>query len=164
MTCFEAQSLIIKYLNNDLKDDEMAEFLSHIDECSDCSEELEIYYTLITGMRQLEEDRELTANFALGLKKKIAASKSRLIKLQKKRHRKIIYLAVFLFVIAPAALGIESSQVSDKNLIVYTDVKTSSYALKYNFEKNFETLDAYVSENEQNIRGYIDSLTEEDKE
>ena len=42
MTCREAERLVMPYINGELTDAELAEFLKHIDTCEDCREELEI--------------------------------------------------------------------------------------------------------------------------
>ena len=49
MTCREAERLVMPYINGELTDAELAEFLKHIDTCEDCREELEIYFTLDEG-------------------------------------------------------------------------------------------------------------------
>lgn len=63
MTCLEAQSKIIAYIDHDLERDEKQDFLKHIQCCSDCKEELNIYYTMIEGMRQLDENMPLSRDF-----------------------------------------------------------------------------------------------------
>lgn len=63
MTCLEAQSKIIAYIENNLERTSKQEFLRHVRECKDCKEELNIYYTMIEGMRQLDENDTLAANF-----------------------------------------------------------------------------------------------------
>lgn len=55
MTCKEAEQLVMPYINKELDDKELSAFLSHIHECQACYEELEIYYTIYTGLAQLEE-------------------------------------------------------------------------------------------------------------
>lgn len=165
MNCFEAQSLITKYLNNELSDEKLKEFLDHINICENCSEELEIYYTVITGFKQLDADVELTDNFSLALKKKLAQSRLSLTRRVKRRHRRLVYLTVVVGVLTPIFLGIESSQVSDKTQIVYTDVEESNYELKYNFDYGFNQLDDYIRENEEEVRSYVtasDGLEEDD--
>ena len=58
MTFKEAESLVIPYIRHELdRDDQvMEEFLDHIDSCENCREELEIYYTVEVGIRQLDND------------------------------------------------------------------------------------------------------------
>mgnify|MGYP000786167360 CR=1 FL=1 len=53
MNCLEAQSKIIAYIDNKLEKEEKTDFLKHITRCKDCKEELNIYYTMIEGMRCL---------------------------------------------------------------------------------------------------------------
>lgn len=55
MTCTEAERLVMPYINGSITDDELRSFLEHIDHCSECQEELEIYFTVDVGIRQLDE-------------------------------------------------------------------------------------------------------------
>ena len=55
MTCKEAERLVIPYIHHQLDDDTMSEFLEHIEVCPNCKEELEIYYTVEAGIRQLDK-------------------------------------------------------------------------------------------------------------
>ncbi len=71
MTCLEAQSKIIAYIENNLERTSKQEFLRHVRECKDCKEELNIYYTMIEGMRQLDENDILAANFNEALDERI---------------------------------------------------------------------------------------------
>ena len=64
MTCLEAQSKIIAYIEYNLEKDEKQEFLKHIQSCEECREELVIYYTMIEGMRQLDDNMPLTHDFS----------------------------------------------------------------------------------------------------
>ncbi len=56
MTCREAESLVLPFIHGELDDETAADFLEHIDGCADCREELEIYYTVEAGIRQLDEN------------------------------------------------------------------------------------------------------------
>lgn len=64
MTCLEAQSKIIAYIEYKLDKDEKQDFLRHIQCCEECREELVIYYTMIEGMRQLDDNMPLTHDFS----------------------------------------------------------------------------------------------------
>lgn len=71
MNCLEAQSKIIAYIDNNLEKDEKTEFLRHITRCEDCKEELNIYYTMIEGMRQLDSNLPLSRDFSMELDERI---------------------------------------------------------------------------------------------
>ncbi len=55
MTCREAERMVMPYINGELTDAELEDFLEHIDGCRECREELEIYFTVDVGIRQLDE-------------------------------------------------------------------------------------------------------------
>lgn len=71
MNCLEAQSKIIAYIDNKLDKEEKTEFLRHITRCKDCKEELNIYYTMIEGMRQLDSNLPLSRDFSQELDDRI---------------------------------------------------------------------------------------------
>ncbi len=56
MTCKEAESLVMPYIRDELTDEVLQEFLDHIESCSSCWEELEIYFTIEVGIRQLDSE------------------------------------------------------------------------------------------------------------
>ncbi len=56
MTCQEAERMITPYINNWLSDEELEQFLLHIKSCENCREELEIYFTVDYGIRQLDDE------------------------------------------------------------------------------------------------------------
>lgn len=60
MNCKEAQRLLVPYINGELRGKEEDEFVSHIRQCPECYEELEVYETVLVGIRQLDgEDEEI---------------------------------------------------------------------------------------------------------
>lgn len=71
MTCLEAQSNIMAFVEKKLPDDKVTDFVRHMRYCKNCSEELEIYYTLIVGMRQLDNNEELSKDFKEELDKEL---------------------------------------------------------------------------------------------
>ena len=58
MTCKEAEGMVMAYIRHDMDVQQMEEFLEHIDQCENCREELEIYYTVEAGIRQLDADTD----------------------------------------------------------------------------------------------------------
>ena len=55
MTCEEAERLVMPYINGSITDEELEGFIKHIEHCPECREELEIYFTVDVGIRQLDE-------------------------------------------------------------------------------------------------------------
>ena len=55
MNCQEAQRLVMPYTQDELTDRELEEFLEHVETCPACQEELEIYFMVSLGLRQLDE-------------------------------------------------------------------------------------------------------------
>ena len=55
MTCKEADKLIPKFLDDDLDNRELSEFLSHVETCPGCKEELTIQFLVKVGMKRLED-------------------------------------------------------------------------------------------------------------
>ncbi|MGN0496732.1 MAG: anti-sigma factor family protein [Lachnospiraceae bacterium] len=102
MTCLEAQSKIIAYIEHKLDRNNKQEFLNHVRNCSDCKEELNIYYTMIEGMRQLDENEPLSKDFSADLDRKIEQE------INANRKKKdvirgsfvILFIGVFTFIIA----------------------------------------------------------------
>ncbi|MCM1494278.1 MAG: zf-HC2 domain-containing protein [Bacteroides sp.] len=71
MNCLEAQSKIVAFVEDKLEGGELLEFVRHVRSCENCAEELEIYYTLLVGMKQLDEDQELSTDFKAQMEEKL---------------------------------------------------------------------------------------------
>ena len=56
MTCLEAQSNIMAFIEKKLPDDVIPDFVKHMRYCKNCREELEIYFTVDVGIRQLDQE------------------------------------------------------------------------------------------------------------
>jgi len=87
--------MVLSYIRGELDNNETEFFLEHIKNCNSCREELDIYYTVEVGLRQLDA-RKGNFNIAGSLKEKINNSyyKLRMLKLSK-----IIYYALNTLVI-----------------------------------------------------------------
>ena len=68
MECFEVDTKIISYLENTLEDDELEAFLEHLNECEDCRNEVALYFTLIEGLKQMDEDEIKILTFRRNIK------------------------------------------------------------------------------------------------
>lgn len=73
MTCQEAERMVTPYINDRLTGEELEAFLNHIEGCKDCQEELEIYFMVDVGLKQLDKGSG-TFDIAGDLKRKIEES------------------------------------------------------------------------------------------
>jgi len=66
MDCMTFQKLIPAYINGELNDETLNEFLLHLKNCSQCTDELEIHYIVMKGVDILDKtdsDYNLSASF-----------------------------------------------------------------------------------------------------
>lgn len=96
MDCREAQALIMPFIEGTLSDEQTEKFLDHIDQCTDCYDELEVYYIVMVGVKQLDDEEHLIVDFNGDLKKYISYKKEQLAK---KHSRTARIRAVCAFVI-----------------------------------------------------------------
>ena len=61
MNCQNAQSMVLNFINNKLDKEETRAFIEHVRDCKDCWEELEIYYVMLVGLKQLDVEIEREA-------------------------------------------------------------------------------------------------------
>lgn len=155
MNCLQAQSKITSYIENTLNDNELLEFIQHINSCPNCKEELEVYYTLIVGMKQLDNNEGLSNNFSKELDEQLVIqmerikSKRRLITQSKICASTILCLIlVFTLFQAVKLVGILSDQsrnkTSQQSKYYYTKMKPYmfhpyGYTLRNPYNYNFET-------------------------
>lgn len=93
MQCKDVQSKFIPFINDELNQKELKEFLGHIHQCKDCYEEYDIYYTMIMGMRYLESDNNKT-ELKIDSGQKIKETEDYLLQYKILQCEKIILLVV----------------------------------------------------------------------
>lgn len=87
MDCLRAQTCITSYMEDKLGKNELKEFLLHVENCPNCWEELEIYYTLLVGTKQLDEGEITTTNFSQELGEKIKTQLSQISHFERMSRR-----------------------------------------------------------------------------
>jgi hypothetical protein len=149
MTCNEAQSLITPFINDELDILTLEEFMNHINHCGECKEDLEVYYTLLTGMKQLDDDKNLSGNFHLDFVNKLKRTEERIKrkKIQKVRKRVTLIFTIVIFSII-TSISIKEYVVDD---IVSESkkekLKTNEIHLKfYYFRDKKSMLQEYLNE------------------
>lgn len=93
MECKEIQKLFIPFIDDKLSVSDLAAFLDHMDTCKECREEYDIYYTVIMGMRYLDE-RQNISEFKLDSEQKLHSAADYLLKYRILLLEKYILLAV----------------------------------------------------------------------
>lgn len=71
MICREWQRRIPDFLDDKMTPEDLGAFISHVKECRDCYEELEIMFTLSVGLNELEKKTDMSFNFKEMLEEKI---------------------------------------------------------------------------------------------
>ncbi len=96
MDCKRAMELMTQFINERLDDEDVQAFLDHIDSCPECREELEVNYSLMTAMKQLDEDTDLSDNYIEELNQKIETCYLDELKRKRTCTRRRILLAVVI--------------------------------------------------------------------
>ena len=101
MDCKRAMELIVPFINEQLNPEETEAFLNHIDSCPECREELEVNYSLMTAMKQLDENTDLSDNYIEELNQKIETCYLDELKRKRacSRRRAILGAVVFLLIL-----------------------------------------------------------------
>lgn len=99
MMCIDVQRLIMPFINGKLNKEELEQFIDHIKACPDCMEEVEVYYALVMGMRQLDEDKELSTNFNSDLMELIKETEDRIFHYKVLHIRKRIILLIIITIV-----------------------------------------------------------------
>lgn len=99
MNCQNAQSMVLNFINNKLDKEETKAFIEHVRDCKDCWEELEIYYVMLVGLKQLDGGEELAADFRKKLQNEV---ESRYVEIEREAKRK--YIAKIITILVTAAI------------------------------------------------------------
>lgn len=109
MTCIRIQSMITPFIEDKLGNKDMEIFLDHVASCKDCREELGIYYALLTAMKQLDEDKDMTGDFEQELNEKLERAREKLLHERYTYYRKKVVL-IFLMILMVFIFGISYSE------------------------------------------------------
>lgn len=92
------------FVDKKLPEANISKFVKHIKHCPNCAEELEIYYTFIVGMRQIDNNGELSTDFRKSMNQELDRLDNKVKKAQRIKASTffaaiagIIVLGVFLY-------------------------------------------------------------------
>lgn len=153
MTCVKAQSLITAFINNELEIGELEEFIEHIQDCAECMEELEVYYTLLTAMKQLDEDKHLSDDFKQELQEKIDRSEERIIHLRYNYYRKkgILMMTIFLLAVFFSLYHYIMPR-EEENPVTNSRFRLRISFMEERFDRHTEELNKYLEKQQSNTR------------
>lgn len=123
MNHLEAQSNIMPFINGQIPPDKQEEFVMHMNSCSKCHEELEVYYILLKGMQQLDSKEKFSTNLSQDLDNKL----NKLYRGAKGRHN-----------IKVSAFGIFMAVVCVFIAIIYATIITSVYSYEQQTKRNVQ--------------------------
>lgn len=126
--------MIIEFINDDLSLEELELFLDHVNSCSECREELEVYYGLITAMKQLDEDKILYDDFSMELSAKLEKAQERIIHSKFAYYRKNVAIVVVIL-ITIFAINWRYSKIEEPVVIV----RESNHRLRTVYQYHMET-------------------------
>jgi uncharacterized protein YfkK (UPF0435 family) len=166
MNCIDAQRHIMPFINKKLVSNQLEDFLNHVNNCPNCMEELEVYYVLFSGMKQLDEDKELSNNFHQDLLDLLKQSEDKIF------HDKLLHIRkkIILIVLIAAVSIISSFQIGELVVedVLENQVTESNFLIdnvfqmdkKINLNKPYQLdgedrLDSRISENLPDIYEYI---------
>ncbi len=92
MECVKAQRVIRPYLEGLLSERELEEFLDHVESCSSCFGELEIYFSIDRTLNNVDEKGDY--NYANKLWEKLRQSRAYLRKRARNKAIKLALIAV----------------------------------------------------------------------
>lgn len=141
MTCTQAQALITPFINDTMDNTTLEEFLDHMEQCSECKEELEVYFALLTAMKQLDEDDEVSADFEKELENKIKESQDKILRAKLVHIRKKI--TFFFMVIVIGLFTSVSVSVVEEVVNISEEVKFNTFVIKN------EVMQPYINKNSQ---------------
>jgi hypothetical protein len=136
--------MITPFINNKLNLNDAEEFIDHVGSCPDCREELEVYYALLTAMKQLDEDKNISSDFGQELNEKLEWTKEKIFHAKFTYYRKKVILVLTILVVA-FFLSISYAGNTEEEKVV----TESDYHIRYRFPSQIN------STNEQMLQNYL---------
>ncbi|MDE7132512.1 MAG: zf-HC2 domain-containing protein [Lachnospiraceae bacterium] len=97
MNCKEAEKKIPSFLQDDLDGSKLEEFVEHVENCSECKEELSIQFLVTEGLERLEEGNNFNLQEELLMKLEFAEHRINV-------HRMLWYILLCLEAAVAAAI------------------------------------------------------------
>lgn len=120
VNCRETQGLIVPFIKSELTMEQAKAFFQHIDNCPDCKEELEVYYMMMVGMKELDEDNPKSLDLHGQFEELLDRSRT---EINKHHLRKTPRMVLFLALIGVLLVLITREQ---EHIVKQEDIKNRS--------------------------------------
>ena len=136
MNHLEAQSYIMPFIEGKIPEAKQEDFVLHMNSCPKCREELEIYYTLMVGMKQIDSKQEITTDFSADLSANLKKLEHRF---KGRRRRKFSAFSILITAII-VAIFVFYGRALSKVYLFEQDKKVRSQGNNYFFRELNNTL------------------------
>lgn len=94
MKCIEARRMVTPFVDGKLTDKETEQFIKHIEQCSDCMDELDIYYTMYKAMDILDSGMHHELDFKTMLENEIRSARHGILRRKAVRAARSVILVL----------------------------------------------------------------------
>lgn len=128
MNCMEARRMVTPFINKELSDKETEQFLKHIEHCSDCMDELDIYFTVYRALDTLDSGSHQEYNFRKMMQEEIRAAKRRVLvrKVSRGLRGAVIVLAEILLLFS-VFTGYEMKRGENRRTTLHRAIERLTY-------------------------------------
>ncbi len=152
MRCEECQNMINDYIDDTLDENTMLLFVNHVRNCKSCKEELQINYSILTALKQIDSGDDFSENYEGELEQKLTSFIA-----EKKRKTNLYMLFLALIFAASLLLTLFSMMVTNEGNIIYSQNKDADI-IDFNYEglnEKFDPVEKIIKECNNNIINYI---------
>ena len=111
MKCIEARRMVTPFVDKKLTDKETEQFLKHIEHCSDCMDELDIYFTMYKAIDTLDSGIHHEYDFKKMLENEIRSARHGILRRKVVRAaRSIILILAEILLIVSVYIGYQMKQ------------------------------------------------------
>lgn len=135
MNCIEARRMVTPYVNRELSPKDTEAFLDHIENCSDCMDELDVYFIVNRALNSLDTGEHQEFNFKKLLKEDIRMNRRSIFR------RKIIFLTRMILLAAVLLMILFG---------IYIGYERTHGAAPFSFERSMHQL--YISPVEKRLK------------
>lgn len=152
------------FIKSELTMEQAKAFFEHIDNCKDCKEELEVYYILLIGLKQLDEDPSDSLDLHGQFEEHLNKARERVDKQNWERFPKMVILLSLIGILL-VMITREQEYLAKKQEIEKKTETLFEMLPEYNPFKNSEMMEKEMLNKNKGIL-YRDSIksTEEKKE